>query len=142
MVTARDAVGVIRAMAVSVVNQWTEGLPGMIRIDQANQSKPNIDHAASCVVLPAAFPAMHHHLSLYYHALYCLQAYIVVKYKDKGPLDLVAGPGGLDTTWAQVRLQLSISFLLLQEVNYSSSYLFMQYTYYDAHFHARSTKCG
>lgn len=31
-----------------------------------------------------------------------VQAYIMVKYKDKGPLDLVAGPGGLDTTWAQV----------------------------------------
>lgn len=26
----------------------------------------------------------------------------MVKYKDKGPLDLVAGAGGLDTTWAQV----------------------------------------
>lgn len=31
------------------------------------------------------------------------QAYIMVKYKDRGPLDLTAGPGGLDTTWAQVR---------------------------------------
>ena len=33
-----------------------------------------------------------------------VQAYIMVKYKDKGPLDLVAGPGGLDTTWAQVHI--------------------------------------
>lgn len=32
-----------------------------------------------------------------------VQAYIMVKYKDKGPLDLVAGPGGLDTAWAQVQ---------------------------------------
>jgi hypothetical protein len=26
----------------------------------------------------------------------------MVKYKDKGPLDLMTGAGGLDTTWAQV----------------------------------------
>jgi hypothetical protein len=34
-----------------------------------------------------------------------VQAYIMVKYKDKGPLDLVAGPGGLDTAWAQVQYE-------------------------------------
>lgn len=36
----------------------------------------------------------------------------MVKYKNMGPpLDLVTGPGGLDTTWAQVRGPLAVCLL-------------------------------